>query len=163
MRPPALLRSPHRSFFIYNIDMNKKVILGIVILAIVGIVVWSNKTQETSNHDIAVYKDMVKVETPLPESEISSPLTIKGEARGGWFFEASFPVILTNWDGLIIAEGVATAQGEWMTSEYVPFEATLEFTVDTSVSNRGALILKKDNPSGLPEHDDAFEYTVYFK
>ena len=72
-------------------------------------------------------------------------------------------MILTNWDGLIIAEGYATAQGDWMTTDYVPFEATLEFTADTSVSNRGSLILKKDNPSGLPENDDALEYTVYLK
>ena len=112
---------------------------------------------------VAVYKDLIQVETPLPESEVSSPLVIKGKARGNWFFEASFPVILTNWDGLIIAEGVAQAEGEWMTTDYVPFTTTLTFTVDTRVSNRGSLILKKDNPSGLPEHDDAFEYTVYFK
>jgi len=112
--------------------------------------------------EVSQHKDLIRVTTPLPESMVSSPLVIKGEARGMWFFEASFPVVLTNWDGLIIAQGVATAKGDWMTEEYVPFEATLEFTSDTSVSNRGSLILKKDNPSGLPENDDAFEYTIYF-
>ena len=80
-----------------------------------------------------------------------------------WFFEASFPVVLTNWDGLIIAEGIATAQGEWMTTEFVPFEATLKFIVDKNAySNRGFLILRKDNPSGLPEHDDALEIPIMF-
>ena len=113
--------------------------------------------------EVSQYKDLIRVTTPLPESMISSPLVIKGEARGGWFFEASFPVILTNWDGLIIAEGYAEAKDDWMTTDYVPFEAVLEFAADTLVSNRGALILKKDNPSGLSENDDAFEYTVYFK
>lgn len=108
------------------------------------------------------YKDLIRVDTPLPESTVSSPLTVRGAARGNWFFEASFPVILTDWDGRIIAEGIAQAEGEWMTTEYVPFTAQLTFTPDTEVSNRGSLILKKDNPSALPEHDDAFEFTVYF-
>ncbi|MFA7654357.1 MAG: hypothetical protein WCX97_05000 [Candidatus Magasanikbacteria bacterium] len=38
-----------------------------------------------------------------------------------------------------------------------PFEATLHFAASTAVSNRGALILKKDNPSGLSQNDDALE------
>ncbi|MDO8590715.1 MAG: Gmad2 immunoglobulin-like domain-containing protein, partial [bacterium] len=84
-------------------------------------------------------------------------------ARGNWFFEASFPVMLTDWDGRIIAQGIATAKSEWMTTEFVPFEATLNFTVDKNAySNRGALILQKDNPSGLPEYDDALEIPVMF-
>lgn len=111
----------------------------------------------------AMYKDLIRVETPLPESSIASPLVIEGEARGGWYFEATFPVVLADWDGRIIAEGYAQAQEEWMTEAYVPFQATLTFQADTSVSNRGSLILQKANPSGLPEHDDAFEYTVYFE
>ncbi|MEK7625591.1 MAG: hypothetical protein AAB467_04585, partial [Patescibacteria group bacterium] len=70
-------------------------------------------------------------------------------------------VFLTDWDGLIIARGIATAKGDWMTTEFVPFEATLTFTADKNVySNRGTLILKKDNPSGLPEFDDALEIPV---
>jgi hypothetical protein len=97
---------------------------------------------------------------------VSSPLKITGKARGTWFFEASFPVTLTNWDGLIIAEGVAQAKDEWMTTEFVPFEATLTFTTPAGPGanqpNRGFLILKKDNPSGLPEHDDSREIPVFF-
>lgn len=108
------------------------------------------------------YKDLVRVDVPLPEGVVSSPLIVRGAARGGWFFEASFPIVLTDWDGRIIAEGIAQAEGDWMTSEYVPFRAELIFVPDTSISDRGALILRKSNASGLPEHDDAFEFTVYF-
>lgn len=100
--------------------------------------------------------DLIRINTPRPNQTILSPLSITGEARGSWFFEASFPVVLTDWDGKIIAQGIAQAKSDWMTSEFVPFEATLTFTVDkTAYSNKGSLILKKDNPSGLPEHDDA--------
>jgi len=123
-------------------------------------------------------EDLIRLDTPRPNQVITSPLTITGEARGTLFFEASFPVVLTDWDGLIIAQGIATAKSDpiradgaspisngagWMTSEFVPFEATLTFTVDKNTySNRGALILQKDNPSGLPEHDDALEIPVVF-
>jgi hypothetical protein len=108
--------------------------------------------------------NFIRISSPRPNQLIHSPLTITGEARGSWFFEASFPVTLVNWDGLIIAQGIAQAKGDWMTTEFVPFEATLTFTVDKDVySNRGALILKKDNPSGLPEHDDALEIPIVFQ
>lgn len=106
--------------------------------------------------------DLIILDSPRPEQYIKSPLTISGQARGTWFFEATFPVVLTDWDGRIIAEGYATAKEDWMTEEFVPFEAQLEFVADTTVSRRGSLILQKDNPSGLPENDDALEITVFF-
>lgn len=108
--------------------------------------------------------DLIRLESPRPNQEVSSPLEISGEARGVWFFEASFPVFLVDWDGRIIAQGIATADGEWMTENFVPFKAKLEFVLEKDVySNRGALILKKDNPSGLPEHDDALEIPLTFR
>ncbi|MDD3285553.1 MAG: Gmad2 immunoglobulin-like domain-containing protein [Patescibacteria group bacterium] len=105
--------------------------------------------------------DNIILDYPRPNQNISSPLTVKGRARGSWFFEASFPIVLTDWDGKIIAQGIAQAQGDWMTSDFVPFEATLSFTADKSAySNRGSLILKKDNPSGLASLDAALEIPV---
>jgi hypothetical protein len=101
----------------------------------------------------------------MANTVISSPLIIKGKARGSWFFEAVFPVILTDWDGRIISQGQARAQSDWMTEDFVAFEATLEFEKPAAIKgvvNRGALILKKDNPSGLAEHDDALEIPVFF-
>jgi len=121
-------------------------------------------TEPTNNELKTLKNEIIILNEPRPETMISSPLKIFGEARGTWFFEASFPVVLVDWDGLIVAEGIATAQSDWMTENYVPFEATLNFTKpNTSVSNRGALILKKDNPSGEPKNDDALEITVYYK
>jgi hypothetical protein len=105
---------------------------------------------------------LLQLDQPHDGQTISSPLIISGKARGTWFFEATFPVVLTNWDGLIIAQGVASAEGDWMTQDFVPFKAELSFVADTTVSNRGSLILQKANPSGLPENDDAYEITVLF-
>ncbi len=101
------------------------------------------------------------VTSPMKDSVISSPIVIAGEAPGFWYFEATFPVVLVNWDGLIIVQGYATAQGEWMTQEYVPFTATLEFTPQ-EYGDTGALILQRDNPSGLPQNDDAVEVPIRF-
>lgn len=114
---------------------------------------------------MARFEDMIVLESPLPGATITSPLTLKGQARGGWYFEASFPVYLTDWDGKIIAQAPAQAKGEWMTSEYVPFEVTLTFDTPTPgdpAVNRGTLILHNDNPSGLPENDRALEVPVVF-
>jgi len=107
--------------------------------------------------------DIIRIDSPRPNQAIESPLTVTGEARGSWFFEASFPVVLTDWEDKIIAQGIATAKSDWMTSEFVSFEAMITFTVDENAyDNKGTLILRKDNPSGLPEHDDALEVPVVF-
>ena len=108
--------------------------------------------------------DRIVLESPAPYATIDSPVALKGKARGNWFFEASFPVNVVNWDGLIIGQGIATADGEWMTSEFVPFTANITYTEDTNAySQNGTLILKKDNPSGLSENDDALEIPIILK
>ncbi len=148
--------------------MKKKIIaIIVVIIVIAGFgVAWKLTLKEALAPVLnppASKDGLIRLDTPRPNQVIKSPLTITGEARGSWFFEASFPVILTDWDGLIIAQGIATAKSEWMTSEFVPFEANLIFKVDKNAySNKGTLILRKDNPSGLPEHDDALEIPVVF-
>jgi|GEM_PF-1484463 hypothetical protein len=105
--------------------------------------------------------NLIMLETPRPNQVVVSPLQIKGKARGTWYFEASFPIELKDSNDKIIAQGIATAKSDWMTEEFVPFEATLNFIADTNASNeRGTLILRKDNPSGLPEHEDSLEIPV---
>ncbi len=104
----------------------------------------------------------IRLETPQHGETVSSPLIVRGEARGTWFFEASFPVVLTNWDGEIIAEGLASTTEEWMTEDFVPFEAELEFETP-ELYKRGHLILQKDNPSDMRELDDAYEIIVLFE
>lgn len=109
---------------------------------------------------VTSYKDFIKVESPAPLSTVNSPVIIRGIARGQWFFEASFPVSVVGLDDKEIGHGVAQADGEWMTTEFVPFTATVDFSKGTQKT--GKIILKKDNPSGLPEHDDSFEIPVNF-
>lgn len=105
--------------------------------------------------------DLIRVQSPRPSEEVDSPLIIRGEARGGWFFEADFPVKLLDEKGEIIAESHATAQGEWMTEEFVEFEGKLMF--EKPEGGTGKLILEKSNPSGLPQHTESLIIPVSFE
>lgn len=105
--------------------------------------------------------DLIRVTSPEPLSVVESPLTITGEARGTWYFEASFPVRLVDANGTQLAIAPAQAQGEWMTTEFVPFSLTLPF--DAPTTDTGMLILEKDNPSGLPEHAASVSVPVRFR
>lgn len=106
--------------------------------------------------------DLIVVSSPVKGSEISSPLRISGRARGKWFFEGSFPVELVDEFGNTIAVGNVASQGEWMTEDFVPFLGTLQFN-NYIKGQKGTLILKKDNPSDLPENDDLLRVPVIFK
>ncbi|MCF7906531.1 Gmad2 immunoglobulin-like domain-containing protein [Patescibacteria group bacterium] len=107
--------------------------------------------------------DLIQIENPRPNQIISSPLDIKGQARGFWFFEADFPITLEDENGKILAEGIAEAKDDWMTTEFVQFESILEYNLDENLYNKkGKLILKKDNPSGLLENDDFLEIPIIF-
>lgn len=105
--------------------------------------------------------DLLIVEQPSKNEEISSPLMIKGKARGSWYFEGQFPVELVSGDGKLLAKGSAKAEGEWMTSDFVPFSAEVEF--QAAGAKQGALILRRSNASGLPENDRSYRLPVYFK
>ncbi len=105
--------------------------------------------------------DKVKVAQPIPGDLVSSPVKVKGEARGNWYFEASFPIQVLDANGKEIGIGIAQAQGEWMTTEFVPFDVDITFTVPTT--STGSIVLVKDNPSGLPEFDDQVVVPVKFK
>lgn len=104
--------------------------------------------------------DLIVVETPRPGQEISSPVVIKGKARSNWYFEASFLARLIDANGQALGTLPIQSTGDWMTTEIVPFTATMDFTMPSTKT--GTLILQKDNPSGLAEHDDELRIPVIF-
>ena len=105
--------------------------------------------------------DLIRVTAPKANDFVSSPLTVAGEARGMWYFEASFPFELLDAKGARIAQGVATAEDEWMTENFVPFRAELRYA-GTPVGV-GTLVFHRDNPSGLPENDAELRLPVRFE
>ncbi|MFA6006194.1 MAG: Gmad2 immunoglobulin-like domain-containing protein [Candidatus Paceibacterota bacterium] len=137
----------------------KKILYIVVVLVITFALFKFAQPAQTPTTNVA---NKPRVSAPLAGATVSSPLSVTGEAPGTWYFEASFHVVLVDWDGKIIAQGSAQAKGEWMTTAYVPFEAKLTFTADPKAySNKATLILKKDNPSGLPANDDAIEVPIF--
>ncbi|MDO8265018.1 MAG: Gmad2 immunoglobulin-like domain-containing protein [Candidatus Parcubacteria bacterium] len=105
-------------------------------------------------------KDLIVVTSPGPNDLVSSPLLITGEARGSWYFEASFPVRIEDSNGNELGVVPAQAFDDWMTTDFVPFQAFLEF--EKPATEYGTLILEKDNPSGLPQFEDEMHIPVKF-
>lgn len=108
-----------------------------------------------------VISDMIRVTSPQPNAIVSSPLIITGEARGNWYFEASFPIRLYDANNKLLGTAVAQAQGEWMTTNFVPFRATMKFS--TPATATGTLVFEKDNPSGLPQNAMEYRMPVRFQ
>ena len=106
-------------------------------------------------------EEFIDVKAPAAGAVIDSPLSIQGRARGTWFFEGDFPVVLQDAYGNVVASGFVTAQGEWMTKEFVPFKESLSFTKPEK-GDRGSLVFKKDNPSERRELDDKMTIPVFF-
>lgn len=94
-------------------------------------------------------RDAVRLDTPKPEDTVARTFTAKGSAVG-WYFEASFPIRVTDDTGVQIGQGIAQAQGEWMTTEHVPFVAQVEVG---QYKGPAWLVMMRDNASGLPEKD----------
>lgn len=102
----------------------------------------------------------VVVYSPLPNQVVVSPLTVKGKAKGSWFFEASFPIKILDAQGNEIAASHVQALGDWMTPDFVDFEGQIRFI--SPASGTGTLLLQNDNPSGLPENQKEFRVPIRF-
>ena len=120
----------------------------------------STSTTPLPTTSTADMSNFIRVTTPIKDQLVRSPLLVQGEARGTWYFEASFPVKLLDANGLQLAILPAQAQGEWMTENFVPFKTEMRFATPTTET--GTLILENDNPSGLPELSKEYRIPVRF-
>lgn len=106
--------------------------------------------------------DLIRVELPFPGAVTGKAFGVTGEARGYWFFEASFPVEVLDEEGNTLVSHYAEATDEWMTEDFVPFRA--EIQVPETYMGRATLVLHRSNASGLPEHDASisFPFTIEY-
>ena len=105
--------------------------------------------------------NMITVTAPVRNASIKSPVKIAGQARGTWFFEASFPIRIVDAKRKTLGEGYAMATSEeWMTTNFVPFEGSVTFSKPTT--EKGFIILMNDNPSGDPERSMSIELPITF-
>ena len=149
----------------------KKIILLIVVLIIIALAIWvflsqsqkqDNIQPPPSSNESIIYNnasaDLIKVELPFPGAVTGKSFSVIGEARGFWFFEASFPIQLFDKDGKLLATAIAQAQEDWMTENFVPFKA--DIIAPEYYIGEATLVLKKDNPSGLPENDASISFKI---
>jgi hypothetical protein len=147
----------------------KKIFLILLIIIIISITAlvfdWGRRevvapvtNQVSTNTEILP----INVSYPKEGQVVESPIKISGRARGFWFFEGSFPIQLVDTNGSIIASGIATSSGEWMTKDFVDFSSEIEFIKPTSTKN-ALLVLMKDNPSDNPEFDQSIFIPVVLK
>ena len=104
--------------------------------------------------------ELIKVEKPLPNIEVTSPLQVEGKARGYWFFEANAPIEIVDKDDNILGESYIEAKGEWMTEDFIEFTGTISFKAPDD--ERGYLVFKRANPSDLKENDREFRIPILF-
>ncbi|MEK7133495.1 MAG: Gmad2 immunoglobulin-like domain-containing protein [Patescibacteria group bacterium] len=102
----------------------------------------------------------VTVTFPKSGASVGKTFVVAGSAPGNWFFEGSFPVQVRDAENSKIGQGIAQAQGDWMTTDLVTF--TTNITV-SNYSGPATLVLLRDNPSGLPENDDALEVSIVIR
>ncbi len=105
--------------------------------------------------------NLFKLTSPTSGSTVTSPLTLSGEARGTWFFEGSFPVRLEDVNGNVVTSTIATSSEEWMTEEFIPFLAYLDFSVTTDT--QAIIVFQKDNPSDIRANDREVRVPVILK
>ena len=97
---------------------------------------------------------------PQPNQIVTSPLTVEGISKGGWFFEGSFPIKILDVNGQEIATSFVQAQSDWMTTNPVNFKGEIRFV--SPASGNGTLLLQNDNPSGLPQNSKEFRVPIRF-
>lgn len=115
--------------------------------------------------------DIVKVENKFASEividklkdggNIKSPYSVFGKVKGIWFFEASFPIEVTDLEGNILGQSYVQADGDWMTEDFVDFAGTIEF--EKGDNKQGYFVFKNANPSDIREYDKEHKILVDFK
>lgn len=102
--------------------------------------------------------DLIRVDLPFPGAVTGKEFKVVGEARGTWFFEASFPIEVVDKNGATLVTGIAQAQSDWMTTDFVPFSA--DIVVPSTYIGPATIVLHKDNPSGDPATDASASFLI---
>jgi len=144
-----------------------KKIIVLVLVLLVGYLLFFNDVKAPADdidtpEESITYKnasaDLIEVESPLPNAVTGKDFSVIGKARGNYFFEASFPIDLLDKDGNILVQTYASAEGDWMTTDFVPFKSDIK--IPTDYAGPATLVLKKDNPSDMRELDASISFPI---
>src|SRR3990167_3294577 len=129
--------------------MNLRITIALVVLLVVVILgavliaapMPANGPKVDPQEDTQFVSENVKVSSPRPDATVLKTFTVIGEARGIWYFEASFPIFIIDESGAKVGQGIAQAAENWMTEDFVPF--TAQVTVE-NYSGPATLVLLKE-------------------
>lgn len=100
----------------------------------------------------------ISVSLPYPGAVVGKELAVVGQAERSWYFEGTFPIQVLAANGSLLATGTARAEGNWMTTDLVPFKASIK--IPESYIGEGTIVLKKSNASGLSENDASISFPI---
>jgi hypothetical protein len=148
---------------ILSLQRNKRLLIFSVLAIGVFIFILKEKSFAPSlvahkNTCIQTAHEFISVDTPKPYTGVTNDFLIQGKARGMWYFEASFPILVLNEKGETIATTIGEATESWMTENFVPFKAHI--VIPETYKGNVCLVLKKDNPSGLQKNDASITIPV---
>lgn len=144
------------------------ILIGLIIitaLVVLGVRYFSpNQTEEQNNDqsqkNAPELEENIRISSPQAMQKVTSPITIKGEARGSWFFEGVFSAKVLDENGKKLGERNIQSQGDWMTDQFVSFQGQIEFSTPTTTT--GQVVLEKSNPSGKPQNSEKRVIVVEF-
>lgn len=106
--------------------------------------------------------DTIHMTSQATNQTITSPVTVQGEAKGSWFFEANMRGSIVDSEGNTVKIFPIAAKTDWMTSDFVPFAESVSFT-SPGYGQKGFIVIENDNPSGLLENSKSIKIPVKFK
>jgi len=140
------------------------IVVGLFILStLVYVDVQKTNMRAVSVPTTTDQQERIIIDTPSFGNVITSPVMVRGKARGSWFFEGTFPMELRDTAGIVIAQGYASVDEgvNWMTDDFVPFAGALSFMAPPGV-HAGYIVFKRSNPSGLSEYEESVAIPVEF-
>jgi hypothetical protein len=144
--------------------VNRKLIFSVFATVLVVALIILSFIQKPKVTDIVpeniIETPEIIVYYPKPNDVVTSPLIVKGKAKGSWYFEGEFPITLYYGVQDSSVNINAFALGEWMTEDYVDFEVIISFPVPQD--NDGQLELRKNNPSDLEENSESLLIPLRF-
>ena len=157
-----------------NGNKNTILIVVVILLAIGAYFAFGNKNSDVVDNDdtsqpgsddnnngsddTTDMSSKIRVSIPAGNSvNASTGFEVGGQAVGNWFFEASAPVSVYSKDGKLLVATYMTSQGEWMTTDFVPFKGQIPPFL-TNGATEGYIQFENDNPS-----DNEGSHYVYKK
>lgn len=138
--------------------MRKYLIILVMLVILTLGYVWSQKNNVTKiGTEVQIGKEVEGNKEDLisfsvqPNQEVSGVLNFSGSVKNAYFFEANILINILDKNKKLLKAGNAMATTDWMTSEPVSFEGSIDLT--GLPTGPGYIQIANDNASGLPEHD----------